>query len=41
VLHRAERELDQRAPGADPQWIYYFDELKLAGERAHCARDLG
>jgi hypothetical protein len=41
TLHRAERQFDQRAPGADPQWIYYFDELELAGERAHCARDLG
>jgi hypothetical protein len=41
VLHRAERDLDQRAPAEDPQWIYYFDELELAGEAAHCARDLG
>jgi hypothetical protein len=41
VLQRAERELDQRAPDADPQWIYYFDELELAGEAAHCARELG
>jgi hypothetical protein len=41
TLHRAERELDQRAPASDPQWIYYFDELELAGEAAHCARDLG
>jgi hypothetical protein len=41
VLHRAEQQLGQRAPAADPQWIYYFDELELAGEAAHCARDLG
>jgi hypothetical protein len=41
VLHRAEQQLDQRAPADDPQWIYYFDELELAGEAAHCARDLG
>jgi hypothetical protein len=33
--------LGQRAPAEDPQWIYYFDELELAGEAAHCARDLG
>jgi hypothetical protein len=41
VLHRAEQQLAQRAPAQDPQWIYYFDELELAGEAAHCARDLG
>jgi hypothetical protein len=41
VLHRAEQQLGQRAPADDPQWIYYFDELELAGEAAHCARDLG
>jgi hypothetical protein len=41
VLHRAERELDQRMPAAEPEWIYYFDELELSGEAAHCARDLG
>jgi hypothetical protein len=33
VLHRAERELDQRAPGEEPEWIYYFDELELSGRR--------
>ena len=37
VLHRAEREFGRRAPADDPQWIYYFDELELAGEKAHCA----
>jgi hypothetical protein len=41
VLHRAELQLDQRAPASDPPWIYYFDELELAGEATHCARDLG
>jgi hypothetical protein len=41
TLHRAERQFGQRAPADDPQWIYYFDELELAGEKAHCARDLG
>jgi hypothetical protein len=41
ALHRAEQQLDQRAPGTDPQWISYFDELELAGEATHCARDLG
>jgi hypothetical protein len=41
VLHRAERELDHRVPADEPEWIYYFDELELSGEAAHCARDLG
>jgi hypothetical protein len=41
VLNRAERQFDRKAPADDPQWIYYFDELELAGEKAHCARDLG
>jgi len=41
VLHRAEQAFGQRTPAADPEWIYYFDQLELAGEAAHCARDLG
>lgn len=41
ALHRAEAEFARRVPGADPEWIAYFDEAELAGEGAHCARDLG
>lgn len=41
VLHRAEREFDRRDPGEDPDWISYFDAWELAGEAAHCFRDLG
>jgi hypothetical protein len=41
VLHRAEQALDQSNPGEDPDWISYFDEWELAGEAAHCFRDLG
>lgn len=40
ILHRAEQELARRVDGADPEWIGYFDDLELAGEAAHCARDL-
>jgi tetratricopeptide (TPR) repeat protein len=41
VLHRAEQAFDQRNPGNDPDWISYFDAWELAGEAAHCFRDLG
>ncbi|MGB6165097.1 MAG: hypothetical protein WBF75_21515 [Pseudonocardiaceae bacterium] len=41
VLHRAEQEFDQSNPSADPDWIGYFDAWELAGEAAHCFRDLG
>lgn len=41
VLHRAEQAFAQRDPGKDPHWISYFDELELAGEAAHCFRELG
>jgi hypothetical protein len=41
VLHRAEQEFERRRVEDDPDWIYYFDELELAGEAAHCFRDLG
>lgn len=41
VLYRAEAEFGRREPGADPEWISYFDAAELAGEGAHCARDLG
>jgi tetratricopeptide (TPR) repeat protein len=41
ALHKAEQALDQGNPGEDPEWISYFDALELAGEAAHCFRDLG
>jgi transcriptional regulator with XRE-family HTH domain len=40
VLHRAEQAFARRDPDSDPPWISYFDELELAGEAAHCFRDL-
>lgn len=40
VLHRAEQKFDQSNPGSDPDWISYFDAWELAGEAAHCFRDL-
>jgi hypothetical protein len=41
VLHQAEQAFDQSNPGEDPDWISYFDAWELAGEAAHCFRDLG
>jgi hypothetical protein len=41
LLHRAEQALDHSNPGDDPDWISYFDQWELAGEAAHCFRDLG
>ena len=41
VLHRAEQAFGQRDPAKDPAWISYFDALELAGEAAHCFRELG
>jgi tetratricopeptide (TPR) repeat protein len=41
VLNRAEQAFAQRDPDADPAWISYFDALELAGEAAHCFRELG
>lgn len=41
VLHRAELVFGQSNPAEDPKWISYFDALELAGEAAHCFRDLG
>ncbi len=41
ILHRAEQEFDRSNPNEDPEWISYFDEFELAGEAAHCFRDLG
>ncbi|MGH3566161.1 MAG: hypothetical protein ACRDRH_09040 [Pseudonocardia sp.] len=41
ALGQAEKSFDRRNPASDPDWIGYFDELELAGEAAHCFRDLG
>jgi hypothetical protein len=41
ILHRAEQEFDRSDPSDDPEWISYFDAFELAGEAAHCFRDLG
>jgi hypothetical protein len=41
ILHRAEQMFERSNPDEDPEWISYFDALELAGEAAHCFRDLG
>jgi tetratricopeptide (TPR) repeat protein len=41
ALRTAEQMFGRRKPGDDPDWIGYFDEYELAGEAAHCYRDLG
>jgi DNA-binding transcriptional regulator YiaG len=41
ALDLAEQAFARRDPSKDPQWISYFDELELAGEAAHCFRELG
>jgi tetratricopeptide (TPR) repeat protein len=41
ALHLAEQAFARRDLSEDPQWIGYFDELELAGEAAHCFRELG
>jgi hypothetical protein len=41
ALHRAEQMFERSNPDEDPDWISYFDALELAGEAAHCFRDLG
>lgn len=41
VLHRAEQMFERCNPDEEPNWIKYFDYLELAGEMAHCFRDLG
>jgi tetratricopeptide (TPR) repeat protein len=40
ALARAELAMDRNNPGDDPEWIGYFDRAELAGEAAHCFRDL-
>ena len=41
VLNRAEKVFARRDPGSEPKWIEYFNAEELAGEAAHCFRDLG
>lgn len=41
TLRQAEHALDRCTSGSDPEWISYFDAGELAGESAHCFRDLG
>ena len=40
ALREAERFFERRQTSDDPQWIAYFDAAELAGEGAHCFRDL-
>ena len=40
ALHRAEASFDTGSHDSDPGWIAYFDRTELAGEYAHCFRDL-
>lgn len=40
ALTRAEQAMDRSNPDEDPEWISYFDRAELAGEAAHCFRDL-
>jgi len=40
ALTRAEALMDRSDPSTDPDWIGYFDWAELAGESAHCFRDL-
>jgi tetratricopeptide (TPR) repeat protein len=41
VIGRAERLFERSRPDSDPHWISYFTADELAGEMAHCFRDLG
>ncbi|WP_071803368.1 hypothetical protein [Couchioplanes caeruleus] len=40
ALREAEQLFDKRVLCEDPPWIEYFDDAELAGEAAHCFRDL-
>ena len=40
ALARAEKAMERSNPADDPGWISYFDRAELAGESAHCFRDL-
>jgi tetratricopeptide (TPR) repeat protein len=41
AMRDAERYFTGSQPADDPPWIQYFDAAELAGEFAHCFRDLG
>jgi hypothetical protein len=40
VLSKAEQAFEHRNTDNDPTWISYFNRAELAGESAHCFRDL-
>jgi len=40
ILREAESAFERRNTANDPVWISYFDDAELAGEAAHCFRDL-
>lgn len=40
ALREAERFFQRASSDDDPEWIRYFDAAELAGEGAHCFRDL-
>ena len=40
ALREAEKLFARRNVADDPEWISYFDAAELAGEGAHCFRDL-
>jgi hypothetical protein len=41
VLNKAEALMAKQVMDSDPNWIGYFNHEELAGETAHCFRDLG
>ncbi|WP_157474367.1 hypothetical protein [Parafrankia sp. EUN1f] len=41
AIHNAERLLERQETDQDPPWISFFTAEELAGEAAHCYRDLG
>jgi hypothetical protein len=40
ALREAENIFSRRNTADDPPWVAYFDESEMAGESAHCFRDL-
>lgn len=41
ALSETVRIFERRQPGADPEWISYFDDAELSAEFSHCFRDIG